>query len=255
MKEDIVSENPASAAHPPIKQLADRQLESFDVEYVRGARWELIRAHLDRDFPTGEFRFLDVGGGNGLFADLLLRHYPLARGVVLDNSELLLNKNQPSERKERVLASAAEIPERLQGQQFDLVCFNWVLHHLVAGRYAHSLANIQQALRHAKALLGPQGRLSVFENLYDGRRFDRLPSRLIFELTASRLLAPLTGALGANTAGCGVCFLSRSHWDEQLAQAGFTVVACDHHEQRRVAPATRLLLQLGEVSVGHYWCR
>ena len=73
-----------------MKKLDDSQVESFDTDYVTGARWETVKARVDRDFPGGDFRFLDLGGGNGVFTDCLLEAYPKAQGTVLDNSELLL---------------------------------------------------------------------------------------------------------------------------------------------------------------------
>ncbi|NJO57968.1 MAG: class I SAM-dependent methyltransferase [Richelia sp. RM2_1_2] len=82
-----------------MKQLEDSQLETFDTEYVNDKRWQIIKEQIERDFPEGDFTFLDVGGGNGLFADRLLSNYPKSRGTVLDNSELLLSKNKSNSRK------------------------------------------------------------------------------------------------------------------------------------------------------------
>jgi hypothetical protein len=69
-----------------MKQLEDSQLETFDAEYVNDQRWKIIKAQRDKDFPNGDFNFLDVGGRNGVFADRLLEYYPNSKGTVLDNA-------------------------------------------------------------------------------------------------------------------------------------------------------------------------
>lgn len=59
-----------------MKQLEDSQLETFDTEYVNNKRWAIVKEKIDKDFPDGNFTFLDIGGGNGKFADRLLKAYP-----------------------------------------------------------------------------------------------------------------------------------------------------------------------------------
>ncbi|MCH7852469.1 MAG: hypothetical protein IIC41_06775 [Candidatus Marinimicrobia bacterium] len=78
-----------------MKTLDDTQLAAFDVEFVDNRFWPLVAARIDSDFPAGDFRFLDVGGGTGRFADLLLERYPRTSGTVLDSSERLLAGNRP----------------------------------------------------------------------------------------------------------------------------------------------------------------
>ena len=89
-----------------MRQLSDSQLASFDTEYVDADRWQLVKGNIDRDVPDGKVRFLDLGGGTGRFADLLLANYPLAEGSVFDNSELLLARNKPDPRKRLICDSA-----------------------------------------------------------------------------------------------------------------------------------------------------
>ena len=82
-----------------IKKLDDSQLAGFDWEFVGDEKKAAIKALIDQDFSSGKIRFLDVGGGNGVFADWLLSEYPESEGVVLDNSESLLSLNSENRRK------------------------------------------------------------------------------------------------------------------------------------------------------------
>ena len=90
-----------------MKKLSDTQIEAFDTEYVDEDRWTLIKGRIDADFPDGDFSFLDLGGGSGRFADRLLSNYPRAVGSVLDNSEVLLGRNQQNA-FQRMRAGAGE---------------------------------------------------------------------------------------------------------------------------------------------------
>jgi hypothetical protein len=240
-----------SLAH--VRKLDETQVEAFDTEYARGRRWEILRDLIDQQFPSGEFTFLDVGGGNGVFADRLLKEYPRARGTVLDNSEVLLARNTSHPRKELVCASV----ESLVGvhKKYDLICVHWLLHHLVSDSYLRTRANQQATLRLLANLLTERGRMSVYENMCNGWVLDGAPGWLIYTLTSMKSLARFTRRMGANTAGVGVCFLSRKQWVGAVESAGLSV-ACYTEPDRSVWPLRkrwRALLHLKEMKIGHIW--
>lgn len=201
-------------------KLADQQLQAFNREHVNESRWRPIRECLDNAFPSGEFSFIDLGGGNGMFADRVLEEFPLAQGTVLDASELLLEANTKNPRKRVICDDALQVGKY---GPVDVVFCNWLLHHLVTtGSYAKSRENIARALIAVKSALTARGRLSICEYAYDGV-VDNLPSRLIFELTSIKAIAPLMRALRANTAGVGVCFQSRETWRRIVEGAGYGI--------------------------------
>jgi ubiquinone/menaquinone biosynthesis C-methylase UbiE len=238
-----------------LKQLDNSQLENFDMEYIHGSRWRTVSDLIDQSFPSGKFTFLDVGGGNGKFADRLLAHYPEANGTVLDNAQILLDRNQLNPRKQLINASVADLCQH-SGQTYDIICFNWLLHHLVSDSYAQTCRNISQTIGEAISLLSPQGRISIFENMYDGILFDRVPSRLIFELTSSKTLANFTHRMGANTAGIGVCFLSQRHWRTVISQHPLMIDRyTDEPVKTSIPLIQRITLHMRNVSKGHFWLR
>ena len=102
--------------------------------------------------------------------------------------------------------------KKLDGHKFDIVFINWLLHHLVANSYSKTKFNSEFALRSSRKLLNENGHVAVFENTCDGMIIDSLSSHLIFHLTSSKLLAPITSKLGANTAGIGLCYRSKQEW-------------------------------------------
>ena len=235
-----------------MKQLEDSQLETFNTEYVNDKRWEIVKKQIDKDFPEGDFRFLDVGGGNGLFVDRLLENYPNSRGTLLDNSQLLLNKNKTNSRKKKICDSVENL-SNLEGK-YDLICFNWLLHHLVGNSYWETRKNISIALGDAISLLTYRGRISIFENMYNGLIFDGLPSHLIFNLTYNKTIASLIKKMGANTAGVGVCFLSRKQWIKVINRINNLELLQYTDDKKWNIPLKRqIFLHVGNTRCGHFW--
>ena len=238
-----------------LRKLRDEQVEAFDREYVDANRLARVCSRIDADFPDGSFSFLDIGGGNGQFADQLLARYPRARGTVLDNSETLLARNKQDPRKSLLNGSAAEL-DSVNGK-FDLLSMHWLLHHLVGDSYRETRTTQRHALCSLLRLLTARGRVSVFENDYVGWIPDPFPTYMIYFFTASRSFAPIARVLGANTAGVGVCFNSYDGWHRIMQDAGLRLVDRSEPDtwQRRIPFYAKLALGLRDVRVGHYWLR
>jgi Methyltransferase domain len=234
-----------------MKQLEDSQLKTFDTEYIEENRWKIIKEQIDKDFPDGDFSFLDVGGGNGVFADRLLEYYPMSRGAVLDNSQLLLNKNVANSRK-TIICDSVENLNELE-TKYDLICFNWLLHHLIGNSYVETRKNISTAINTVIPLLTDRGRVSIFENMYNGSVIDGLPSLLIFTLTSSKAIAGFTKKMGANTAGVGVCFLSQKQWVQVLDKTSLKILKYSDDDKWPVKLRLRVFLHIGNNRCGHFW--
>jgi SAM-dependent methyltransferase len=228
------------------------QVQRFNKEYVTDAKWAVIRHCIDARFPSGDFTFLDVGGGNGVFTDRVLSNYPNATGILLDSSDYLIRSNAPHPRKQVILGDVALLTD-YGIPEVDIVFSNWVLHHLVtSSSYAQSRRNIEAVVKAFLSILKPGGVLSVCENDFNGF-IDAVPGRMIFALTSVKALAPLVKRLGANTAGVGVCFLSRQQWRRTFATCGYAVSQQEslgtwRRRWHRDAP-----LLLSNVHQTHYW--
>lgn len=234
------------------RALQEHQVEDFNVEYVCEREWKLVEPAFDSRFAGRPFSFLDVGGGNGSFADRLLNRYPQASGTVLDSAQLLLAANAVHSRKKLMLGSAEHLVETFR-EPFDLIVFNWSLHHFVSSTYAGTRRLQRAILAQARELLGASGVISVFENMYNGLFFDGLPGRLIFQATASRAFAPVARKLGANTAGCGVCFLSRRQWEQEARRAGLRVASYVDGFPKTLSWVKKAALNVGSVHHGHFF--
>ncbi|WP_081677134.1 methyltransferase domain-containing protein [Dolichospermum circinale] len=231
----------------------NQSIEKFDREYVNDSQWRTIQNLINKSFPQNNFSVLDIGGGNGKFADLILETYPLSTVTILDNSELILSLNKTDARKKIILGSVENLTEILVNCKYDLIFFNWTLHHFVKDSYTETRKTQIEVLVNAGTLLSSIGYISVFENIYDGIFFKNLPSYLIFYLTSNKTLAHLVKKMGANTAGCGVCFLSEKQWHKTFEKASLIVSEYTDFERWRVIIPRRIFLHIGPVRVGHFW--
>ncbi|MCC5650348.1 class I SAM-dependent methyltransferase [Nostoc sp. XA013] len=240
-----------------IKHLNHEQLQEFNKEYIDNLRWARIKVLIDHHFKDKQFTFIDIGGGNGLFADRILQNYPKSSATIIDNASVLLELNKPDIRKTWLLASVEELNNIFdENRKFDLIFFNWSLHHFVKGSYSQTRKTQHEALTNARNLLSENGYISIFENMYDGIILKNLPSHLIFHLTSSTLLAPIMKKLGANTAGCGVCFLSKPQWENIIANAELMVSQyTDYEEWQDISIMRRIFLHIGPVRHGHFWLK
>lgn len=240
-----------------LNKLAPDQLDYFtqDGHIVYESQWQEQTGRIRKEVakPDQAFRALDIGGANGRFSDRLLAEYPQAQAIVLDSSEYLLNQNLPNDRKTLVLGSATEMPKQLGNQKFDFVFVNCLLHHLVSSSYATSRQVIRGVLQDISGVLAENGRISIWENVFEGVFWHGLPSRAIFEITSKRPLAKLGRKLGANTAGVGVCFLSRRQWRQELESVGLTIRDSGWRPMQ-LPLYQRIPLTIGAIGATHMWC-
>ena len=203
--------NTESTNRNELKQLSTDQLESFNTEYVNGKFWDAVVDLIDKYFITGKFTFLDIGGGNGVFTDRVLKHYSQSEAILLDNASNLIEINTKHPRKTIIQDSVENLENYLTVYDIDIVFINWVLHHLVSDTYKKTRNNMINTLaiikqnEHVKYL-------AIFENMYNGILIDSLPSKLIYHITSLKSVKLLTRKMGANTAGVGVSFLSKKMW-------------------------------------------
>jgi SAM-dependent methyltransferase len=238
-----------------MKKLDDSQVESFDTDYVTDARWETVRARIDQDFPNGDFRFLDLGGGNGVFTDCLLEAFPKARGTVLDNSELLLSRNRTNDRKTLICESVENLGRITE--RFDLVSVHWLLHHLIDTSYGQTRRNQSVVLENLGRFLTTRGRISLFENMCNGWLVDNLPGQMIYQITSTKAIAAITRRMGANTAGVGVCYLSKKAWFSTIRNSGLEILEYSEPDNWvwPLRAEWRIFLHMRNMRVGHFWLR
>jgi hypothetical protein len=238
-----------------LKQLNTDQLESFNTEYVAGESWDAVVRLVDKHFATGIFTFLDIGGGNGVFTDKILNHYPLSKAILLDNAPNLIEVNTLHPRKTIIMDSVENLEKYLNEYTVDIVFINWVLHHLVSNTYKKTRNNIVNTLsiikrnEHVKYV-------AVFENMYNGIFIDSLPSKIIYQITSLQSIKRLTRKMGANTAGTGVSFLSKQIWTKSLSAIyGNINIHIIDFEIWKIPVWYKIFLHIKNIYVSLFWIK
>ena len=228
------------------RNLSDDALGNFDVEF-RDLRPYL--AFLQRSLSKPPSSVLDVGGGNGFFLDRVLETYPDAEGVLVDNAAYMTERNRAHRRKTTVLGDARSLAQHLPGKTFDLITINLLLHHLVGDTLAETHQRTREFVEQLRPLLSHGGRLAVLEQVYDGWHPGPSPGALVYLLTRIRhpVFAQPLKRMGANTAGVGVRFRSRSGWRALFQEAGFQVSAETPVVVDQIPLPRRVILNVG------YW--
>lgn len=193
-------------------------------------------------FPTLKDRgvIVDMGGGVGYFAECIKTElgYPV-RVIDMDPGSVA-----------RCIARsvAAHIGDALsppiKGDEA-CICFNLILHHLVANDEAST-----RKLQIGALTSWREREIPLFVNEYIYESFlGNASGRLIFAITSSRILSALARlaarfipAFKANTFGVGVRFRSHGEWLALFREAGFKVQAVRIGAEEPVKPPLRLLL-------------
>jgi SAM-dependent methyltransferase len=209
-------------------KLADDRVERFDhgttAIHAVDPVVDAVRSYIP---ARSNLALLDVGGGNGTFLDAMLMAMPGdSFGTVVEMSKAMVEKNITSSRKFVVRANFLDwvVASGQAEKRFDVIFFNFVLHHFVGRQRNESIKLQTRALGAAKSILADGGLIVVYEIHYNGWFDGELPSKLIHALTSSTTLEPVVKQLGANTAGYGVCFHSENYWRSLFSENGLKVV-------------------------------
>lgn len=220
------------------KTLSAEQVAEFyhDVFVQDQARdFEALAAPL-----AGKGVVVDIGGGVGYFAERV--------HAELGNPVRVIDMDPESVARCEARAVPAQVGDALNppvaGDEA-CVCFNLILHHLVAEDEERTRGLQIGAL---KAWRDHGTPIFVNEYIYESY-VGTMSGRLIYAITSSRLLsaaaafaARFVPVFRANTFGVGVRFRSHEEWLKLFREAGFTAEAVRVGADEDVKPPLRLLL-------------
>ena len=201
----------------------------------------------DRD---SNFTLLDVGGGVGYFVLALQQEFPNMRATILDLDESAISKAK-SNGLDAVVGSVLKPPPSIHLQKFDIVCFNEVLHHIIAASDRNTCKLQQLALLRAKGLASQAGSIFINELCYEGKVFSDSSSAIIFHLLTNPLLSKIVASISAfvpslkaNTVGVGIRFRPYGGWVRLIESAGFQLSKKCEGAVEKPSFAKRLLLNI-----------
>ena len=204
----------------------DHGLEVYQTSVAQ--RLDMILAHSHFEV-TDELSLLDVGCGGGAFLDLFLERFRSARATGIDISAGMLAGNRSNERKTLLQGDALALPLGLG--RYDVIAVDTVMHHLIdRSSYTKTQHRIKSFLTSLQSHLTPGGIVLIREIYHEFLGVESFGSRAIFKLTTlpvPPLLERVFRAAGLQTANVGVCFQTRSQWQELFKRSGYKVVATE----------------------------
>jgi ubiquinone/menaquinone biosynthesis C-methylase UbiE len=181
---------------------------------------------LERIKTKDDIRILDIGGAGGHFAAQLYKFLDgMKRKItVLDSTEYGAWETY-SRDIEFIKESVDNIDKLFSENTFDIVFANKVFHHFVKGSWKGTINGIKESLRKIYKILKTDGLLCAADHFYNGMVYDEITSRIIYGLTSCSIPAVVKTCkkLGAESAGTGVCFLSKKMWIKYIGEGGFKI--------------------------------
>lgn len=222
------------------KILAAEQLTEFYHNDFLSAQIRDFKDCFDVESKPVAGVIIDIGGGVGYFADAIKSD--LGRAVrVIDMDPLSIQKC----RQKGLDAEIGDCIKLKPKGDETIVCFNLILHHLVADTEKATKMLQSRALHN---WLGNSRKIFVNEYIYESYIPD-VSGWLIYQITSSRVLSAIgklvsrvIPVLRANTFGTGVRFRSHSEWIRIFTNEGFQVTKTIIGINERVDLPLRMLL-------------
>ena len=208
--------------------LKRKALDAFDTN--EGVAEQIAHFKLCYEYNRdSKFTLLDIGGGGGYFISALQREYPNMRATILDLDNLAIEK-AASNGLNGIVGSVLNPPSQLTSQKFDVICFNLVLHHIIATKDSDTRKLQSLALFNARAISSVGGSIFIHEICYEGRFFSGSSSAIIFHILTNALLSKMTlfiskyvPSLKANTLGVGVRYRAYDAWVKLIKLSGYNI--------------------------------
>jgi len=186
--------------------VGEMEVAKFDQDYIGDDVLDEIVSTLLAVKPD-IVKIADFGGGNGRFLDRLLQRIPRANGTNYETSIQLRAVNAHHPRKAICGQSFLVVED---WAEHDLILMNWVLHHLVGDTLHRTVQLVHAASDIAYRALKPGGILVISENLLQSLFPEQFSSAILYYITQSQLLKPLTSRMkdGTSVAGVGIYYMS-----------------------------------------------
>ncbi len=190
------------------------------------ANWEYICSNelvdnyisvLEKFNTHNVIKILDIGGCSGYFAAALYKYFVEKKCnceiTVLDNA-VYDTWNRNNSKITFIEGSANDIEKLFDVNTYDLIFANRVFHHFVKDTWESSINSINDIMRQIKVILKNDGYFCITDFFYDGYFVDSSASKIIYKLTSCKnpLLVKIFRKIESNSAGIGVCFLSKKLW-------------------------------------------
>jgi ubiquinone/menaquinone biosynthesis C-methylase UbiE len=195
---------------------------------------------------------LDIGGASGYFAMALYEKFLEKKcNIFVIDTTAYDTWQEFNDKINFVKISANNIKEIFKENTFDLIFANRVFHHFVLNSWNKTIKNMFEILDQMKFILKEDGYICINDHYYNGFLFDKITSLIIYILTSCSLspVIKLCKKMGAESAGIGVCFLSRKMWCSLFNKIGLNDIYKKDGNKLKLKWYKRVLLCAKEITL------
>ena len=175
-------------------------------------------------------KILDIGGGSGYFSSLVYEYFfdmnIDCEVFVIDTIKYDTWRNKIFHGKITFIEVSAErLSQVFEKETFDIVFAKYVFHHFVKDTWKKSIDCMTSIIMQIKYIIKKDSYLCIVDQFYNGLLGDTSASRMIYRFTSCRksFFVKIFKNMGAQSAGVGVCFLSKKMWYKLFLAANFFV--------------------------------
>jgi SAM-dependent methyltransferase len=173
-----------------------------------------------------EINILDIGGASGYFAMGLYKYFNEKNcKIVVFDSTKYDTWSAFSDKIDFVESSVDNLGKYFLDETFDIVFANRVFHHFVRNTWKETIGGINKVIGTIYSKLKKDGYFCILDHFYNGFMFDKITSKIVYSLTSCNIsvIKYICKKFGAESAGVGVCFLSKKMWKNILAKNDFKI--------------------------------
>ena len=168
-------------------------------------------------------KFLDIGGGSGIFVQTLLGNLNDIEISIVDPSEKMLEMVNDK----RIKKYHGQLPNPLNiplSQNFDYILLRQVLHHITGKTIKNSRQNVSESLKTIKEILDAKGFLLIHEIYFESYIIPSFSRTIIFYLLKFQKKVKIHFLPKEFLPGLGVCFYTRKELKEILSYSDFQLI-------------------------------
>jgi len=201
--------------------------ESIDkdnsIRFFRKFQWVLQKVE-NREC----LKILDIGGGSGYFSSLVYKYFTeldVKCEVFVIDTMRYNTWTEFSGKITFVEDSAENLDKIFEKGTFDIIFAKYVFHHFIKGTWVESIKCMRSIIAQIKDIMEKDSYLCIVDQFYNGLLGDTSASKMIYTFTTCKIsfLSKIFKRMGAQSAGVGVCFLSKRMWFNFFELAGFYV--------------------------------
>ncbi|MCM1047003.1 MAG: class I SAM-dependent methyltransferase [Clostridiales bacterium] len=220
-------------------EISTKKINMAQEEWYKNGELSLVKTYLrlysgmiEEMCLKETLTILDIGGGAGYFAKELLRRVTAKDSKVCRIDIYVIDThrydtwNDNDESIHFIEGDAMDIELICGGGTLDYIFCNMFFHHLLGDSFKQSEMFRKDLINKMKKVLKAGGKIGIIDNINDGLLWDQASCRILYFLTATKnpIVVKVCKRMGSNSAGVGVCMLSRKMWHELVNGAGMRII-------------------------------